>query len=77
MYAYVYGCMYVCILDKGPLWKQGVLFVDENQEKGLPRTCPCNKFSQLCWMGMLSQYEVELCHLVLQHLRQFTLPYHY
>ena len=32
------------------------------------------QFSQLCCMGMLSQDEVDLCHLVLGHLR--GLNYH-
>ena len=35
------------------------------------------QFSQLCCMGILSQEEIDLCHLVLQHLRGFPLHYHY
>ena len=35
------------------------------------------QFLQLCCVGTLSKDEVELCHLILQHLRGFPLPYHY
>ena len=35
------------------------------------------QFSHLCCMGTLSQEEMDLCHLVLLHLRGFPLHYHY
>ena len=35
------------------------------------------QFSQLCCLETLPQEEIELCHLVLQHLRVFPLRYHY
>ena len=35
------------------------------------------QFSQLCGLGTLSREEIEVCHLVLQHLRGFPLHYHY
>jgi hypothetical protein len=31
------------------------------------------QFSQLCCMGTLSPDELDLCHLVIQHLRRLTL----